>query len=158
MQDRSALAAGLALLPLFAPLAVLAPVAGRLTARTGPRAPMATGLVVAAVGVALLARLHRDSGYGSLVPALLLWGIGLGILTPAVVAAAMRAAPTDRAGLASATNNTARQAGGAIGIAAFGALAGNPAHAGFVAGLHAGALVTAGMFAAAAVSTLVLVD
>jgi MFS transporter, DHA2 family, methylenomycin A resistance protein len=158
VQDRSALGAGLALMPLFAPLTVIAPVAGRLTARTGPRAPMVTGLVVAAAGVALLARLHAHSGYVGLAPALLLWGIGLGILTPAVVAAAMRAVPADRAGMASATNNTARQAGGAIGIAALGALAGNPAHAGFVAGLHAGALVTAGLFAAAAVGTLVLVD
>jgi MFS transporter, DHA2 family, methylenomycin A resistance protein len=154
VQDRSALAAGLALLPLFAPLSVLAPVAGRLTARTGPRAPMAAGLLVAATGVALLALLHPHSAYLALVPSLLLWGIGLGVLTPAVVAAAMRAVPAERAGLASATNNTARQAGGAIGIAAYGSLAGDPAHQRFVTGLHGGAVITAGLFLVAAVTTL----
>jgi MFS transporter, DHA2 family, methylenomycin A resistance protein len=137
VQHRSALAAGVAVLPLFLPLTVLAPLAGRLTARVGPKLPMAAGLLIAALGVGLLARAHADSGYRTLLPALLLWGIGMGILTPAVVAAAVRTVPARRAGLASAVNNTARQAGGAIGIAAFGAVAGSAAQATtFVAGLH----------------------
>ncbi len=126
VQRRSALDAGVAVLPLFAPLGVLAPLAGRLTARIGAKWPMAIGLLSAAVGVALLVLAQPDSNYVTLLPAMLLWGIGLGILTPAVVAAAIGAVPADRAGLASAVNNTARQAGGAIGIAAFGALAGQP--------------------------------
>jgi MFS transporter, DHA2 family, methylenomycin A resistance protein len=51
-----------------------------------------------------------------------------------------------RAGLASAVNNTARQAGGAIGIAAFGAIAGSAAQARtFVAGLHTDALIAVGL-------------
>jgi DHA2 family methylenomycin A resistance protein-like MFS transporter len=57
------------------------------------------------------------------------------------VAAAVGSVPAGRAGLASGVNNTARQAGGAIGIAAFGALAGSPARDGaFLAGMHAAAL------------------
>ena len=124
------LAAGVAMLPLFLPLTVLAPLAGRLTARVGPKLPMAAGLLTAAVGVGLLVRAQAGSGYRTLLPALLLWGIGLGVLTPAVVAAAVRAVPARRAGLASAVNNTARQAGGAIGIAAFGAIAGSAAQPG----------------------------
>ena len=124
------LAAGVAMLPLFLPLTVLAPLAGRLTAHVGPKLPMAAGLLTAAVGVGLLVRAQAGSGYRTLLPALLLWGIGLGVLTPAVVAAAVRAVPARRAGLASAVNNTARQAGGAIGIAAFGAIAGSAAQPG----------------------------
>jgi len=150
VQGRSPFAAGVAVLPLFAPLVVLAPLAGRATARLGPRRPMACGLLVAAGGVALLVLAGAGTSYWSLLPALVLWGAGLGILTPAVVAAALAAVPSDRAGLASAVNNTARQAGGAIGIAAFGAIAGPPAGAGFVAGFHAAALVAAGLFVAAA--------
>jgi len=158
VQHRSALAAGVAMLPLFAPLCVLAPAAGRLTARVGPRLPMATGLLVAAAGVALLGRLHTDSGYGILLAAMLLWGTGLGLLTPAVVAAAMGSVPAAQAGLASGVNNTARQAGGAIGIAIFGALAGS-ATAGdhFVAGMQLAGLITAGLFLAAAVATVVVI-
>ena len=158
VQHRSALAAGVATIPLFLPLSVLAPLAGRLTARAGPQVPMAAGLAASAAGVALLVRLDAGSGYGVLLPALLLWGIGLGVLTPAVVAAAMRAVPAPRAGLASATNNTARQAGGAIGIAAFGALAGSAADdRAFVAGLHADALIAAGLWIAAILATATLV-
>lgn len=153
----SALLAGLALVPAFLPLTVLAPPAGRLTARVGSRRPMTAGLLTAAAGVGLLALLRADSSYLVLLPALLLWGIGLGLLTPAVVAAAIGAVPVDRAGLASAVNNTARQACGAVGIAAFGALAGRPGNTAFLPGLHAAALVAAGLFVAGAAATLAFV-
>jgi MFS transporter, DHA2 family, methylenomycin A resistance protein len=158
VRDLSPLTAGVALLPLFLPLSLLAPLAGRLTARLGPKVPMAAGLALAAAGLALLARLDVDSGYLVLVPAILLWGVGLAALTPAVVAAAMGAVEPTRAGLASAVNNTARQAGGAVGIAAFGALAGSPTdrHA-FMGGLHAAGLIAAGLYLVAALTTLALV-
>jgi DHA2 family methylenomycin A resistance protein-like MFS transporter len=156
-QGHSAPAAGLAMLPLFIPLVVLAPLAGKLVARVGPRLPMAAGALVAAAGVALLLRAQPGSGELTLLPALLAWGIGLGILTPAVVAGAVGAVESDRAGLASAVNNTARQAGGAIGIAAFGAIAGPTGRAAFVTGMHAAAAVAAGLLAAAAIAALALV-
>jgi len=152
----SALVAGLALLPLFLPLSVIAPFGGQVTARFGPKWPMASGLLVAAVGVALLAPLGAGSSYLALLPALLLWGIGLGVLTPAAVAAAVGAVPGERAGLASAVNNTARQAAGAIGIAAFGALAGAPTGRGFLAGFHTAALLAAGLFLAGMLATVAL--
>jgi MFS transporter, DHA2 family, methylenomycin A resistance protein len=158
VQHRSALEAGLALLPLFLPLSVLAPLAGRATAKVGPRAPMVAGLLVAAAGVVWLGGLQAGSGYLTLLPALALWGIGLGLLTPAVVAAAMGAVPAARAGLASATNNTSRVAGSAIGIAAFGAVAGAPsAPPSFMRGLHVDALVAAGLWVAAALATVLLI-
>jgi DHA2 family methylenomycin A resistance protein-like MFS transporter len=158
VQGRSPFAAGVALLPLFLPLTVLAPFAGRLTARTGPPAAMVAGLVVAAAGVGLLVRVTPDSPYLTWLPALLAWGIGLGLLTPAVVAAAVAAVHRSRSGLASGVNNTARQACGAVGIAVYGSVSGPPgrAHA-FTAGLQHLGLATAGLFAVAAVATVVLV-
>ena len=157
VQGRSPLAAGVALIPLFAPLTVLAPLGGRLTSRLGSRLPMAFGLVVAGLGLALLARAEAGSAYPALLPALLLWGIGLGILTPAVVAGAIAAVPKPRAGLASAINNTARQSGGAIGIAIAGAVAGSPlARGGFIHGFHVLGLAAAGLYALAAVASFVL--
>jgi DHA2 family methylenomycin A resistance protein-like MFS transporter len=157
IQGRSALAAGVALLPLFVPLSLLGPVVGRVTARMGARAPMAVGLLLAAAGVALLGRLVPASSYPTLLPALLLWGSGLGVLTPAVVAAALSAVEPSRGGLASGMNTTARQTGGAIGIAAYGAVTG-PVHAGgFLPGLHVLGLATAGLYLLAAVATVRLI-
>jgi DHA2 family methylenomycin A resistance protein-like MFS transporter len=154
----SPLLAGLAALPLFAPLAVLAPLAGRLTSRIGPRLPMGFGFLTAAVGLALLALGGAHSSYLVLLPAFLLWGSGLGLVTPSVVAAAIAAVPRNRAGLASGINNTARQAAGAIGVALAGAIAGKPAAvSSFVTGFHAVALGSACLYALAAIAALALI-
>jgi DHA2 family methylenomycin A resistance protein-like MFS transporter len=123
------LTAGLMVLPLFAPLAVTSPLAGRLTARYGPRPVMLTGAAIAAAGQLCLLLVTPSASYPRLVPALLGVGLGVGMFTAPVVTAAMRAVPADRSGLASGINNTARQAGTALGVAVFGAVAGSPANA-----------------------------
>jgi DHA2 family methylenomycin A resistance protein-like MFS transporter len=152
-QGHSPLTAGLAVIPLFAPLAVISPLAGRLNSRTGPRLPVALGFVLAAAGLALLSVSGRDTSYLLFLPAFLLWGTGLGVVTPAVVAAAIAAVPADRAGLASAINNTARQSGGAIGIAVAGAIAGEPtAGSRFVSGFHGVALGAACLYVVTALA------
>ena len=63
VQHRSPLAAGIALVPVFAPLALIAPFGGRLTSRLGSRLPMAAGLIVAAAGLGLLLRTEASSDY-----------------------------------------------------------------------------------------------
>jgi DHA2 family methylenomycin A resistance protein-like MFS transporter len=153
-----ALWAGIVLLPLFAPLSVLAPLGGCIVARIGPRRPMLGGLLLSAVGLALLTLSDATSSYLSLLPAVLLWGVGLAFLTPAVVSAAVSSVPAGRAGLASAVNNTTRQAAGAIGIAAFGAIASAPTAAGFLQGFHVVAVIAAVLLLAAAVATVTLLD
>ncbi|MDF1602084.1 MFS transporter [Nocardioides sp. YIM 152315] len=155
VQHRSALAAGVALLPLFLPLTLMAAGVGRVVGRVGPRVPAAVGLGVAAGGFALLLPADASTPYVVLLPALLLWGIGLGVLTPAIVTAALRAVPPERSGLASGANNTARQAAGAIGIAVYGAVAGAPTHAArFLSGLHAMAACSVVLYLAAAAVTV----
>jgi DHA2 family methylenomycin A resistance protein-like MFS transporter len=156
VQHHSALAAGVALLPLFLPLTVLAPITGRVAGRIGPRWPMAAGLLLAGTGFALVITLRADSSYWAILPALLLWGCGLGVLTPAVVAAAVGAVK-ERSGLASAVNNTARQAGGAVGIATYGAVAGSAADARlFVSGMHVAGVISVVLFLVAALSTALI--
>lgn len=127
--DHSALEAGVMLLPLFVPLAVLSPLAGRLTARHGPRPVMLGAAIVGAAGQLCLLLITPTSTYPRLVPALIGVGLGVGMFTAPVVAAAIRAVPPERSGLASGVNNTARQAGTALGVAIFGAIAGSPTHA-----------------------------
>ena len=154
VQGRSSLAAGLATLPLSLPLALIAPLAGRLIGGAGPKPLMVGGLAVAGAGMGSLAFTATATPYPRLFPGLLAWGLGLALLTPAVVAAAMRAMPPARSGLASAVNNTGRQAGGAIGVAAFGAVAGNPSSPAFLSGMHIGAIAAAALYAGMAVLVL----
>ena len=139
VQGRTPVQAGVALLPAFAMLSVLAPAAGRVVARLGPRPAVVAGLLCSAVGLAMLVE-------GPLLVACLLWGAGLGLLTPGVVAASMGAVERERSGLAAAVNNAARQTGNAIGVAAAGSVAGSPAAPGFLHGFHAVALGAAALY------------
>jgi DHA2 family methylenomycin A resistance protein-like MFS transporter len=132
-----AFAAGLMLLPMAAPVAVLAPVAGRVTARYGPRPAMLAGAALAAAGMAALPLADPARGYWGVLPTLTGVGLGIGAFTAPVVAAAIRAVPPERSGLASGINNTARQAGTALGVAVYGAVADPPAHvARYITALH----------------------
>ncbi|WP_344487693.1 MFS transporter [Nonomuraea monospora] len=155
VQHRSPVEAGLSLLPLFLPLVLLPAYAGRLTGRHGPKPVMLAGLGLLVAGFLLLLLVRPWSGYGPLFPAMLVIGVGAALLTPSVVALAMGAAPPGREGLTSALNNTARQAGGAVGVAALGAVGGDPARpAAFVSGLHHAAWVAAVAYACAGLLTL----
>ncbi|QKW36202.1 MFS transporter [Actinomadura sp. NAK00032] len=143
---RSAAAAGALLLPMAVPLAALAPVSGRLTARFGTRVPLAAGAAVAAAGSLSLLAARPGGGYGPLLPALAAIGIGDGLIVTAAVAAAMRAAPPAHAGLAGGFNNAARQVGTALGVAVYGAVAGPATGPAFASGLHALAWVSAALW------------
>ena len=114
---------------------------------------MLVGLLLGAAGAATLPLITVDSGYGALLPVLL--GLGMGLLTPAAVAAALHAGPPDRPGLSSGVNNTARQAAGALGVAVFGAILQAPEHTSrFVGGLHAIGWIAAALWLAAVGLTL----
>jgi DHA2 family methylenomycin A resistance protein-like MFS transporter len=155
VEHRSPLLAGVALLPLFVPLAALAPVTGRLTARLGPPPVMTAGAAVAAVGAAAFLLAAPGRGYPPLVPALLGLGLGAGLFTASSVAAALRAVPADRSGLASGVNNTARQTGTALGVAVFAAVAGPPDDpVAFTAGLHRLAVLGAALWVLAGLLAL----
>ncbi|MFG1678936.1 MFS transporter [Nonomuraea sp. NPDC049269] len=152
----SPMTAGAALLPLFAPLALLSAPFGRLAGRHGPRPVMLAGLVTLAVGMGLLLPVRAASPYLVMLPALTVIGLGAALLTPSVVALAMSDPPPGREGLVSAINNTARQAGGAIGVAVFGALAGTPGGPRFIGGLHGAAALAGAAYLGVTALTLTL--
>jgi len=146
------IAAAVALLPMFLPLVLLGPVTGRLTARFGPRRQILAGLLLGAAAMLNLLRIGPETGYGTLLPTLLVLSVGMGLLTAAVVTAAVTGAPPERAGIAGGVNNAARQAGGALGVAVFGAVAGEPAMRGqFEHGLHLLGAGSAGLWLGAAI-------
>jgi DHA2 family methylenomycin A resistance protein-like MFS transporter len=113
---------GLAFLPFMATVTVANVAGSRLAAHTGPRWPMVAGLLLGAAGFALLVDMDAATGYAALIARLLLIPAGVGVAVPSMTATVMSSAPRDRSALAAGVLNTVRQAAGAVGVAAFGAL------------------------------------
>jgi MFS transporter, DHA2 family, methylenomycin A resistance protein len=150
----SPLDAGIMLLPLFVPLAAASPLAGRLTARHGPRPVLLAGAILAAAGQLCLLFVSTTSSYPRLIPALIGVGLGVGLFTAPIVATAIRAVPAERSGLASGINNTARQAGTALGVAIYGAIAASPTRSDhFIGALRDLGIAAAVLWVAAAALT-----
>jgi predicted MFS family arabinose efflux permease len=113
---------GLRLLPLTLVLVVVAPVSGRLTNRWPLRVPLGVGLVLIGVGLLLMRSVDAGSDWTALLPGLLVGGLAIGVISPALAAAMVSVLPVERSGLSSGINNTFRQLGIAIGIAGLGAV------------------------------------
>ncbi|GAB3998500.1 hypothetical protein GCM10029992_24490 [Glycomyces albus] len=114
-----ALETGLAFLPAPAMIALVSLfVASRLVARFGTRLVLAIGFAFLAVGMALLSRAPIEGDYfADVMPLLFLMGAGFGLALPTLVMTAMSGAAPEDQGVASGLNNTAQQAGGAMGLA-----------------------------------------
>ncbi|KVK83985.1 MFS transporter [Burkholderia sp. MSMB1498] len=146
----SPLEAGLAFLPLTGGFLLSNVASGWATAHYGARRPMIVGALIGATGFALLSLVRADTPTVALVVPFLLIPGGMGLAVPAMTTTVLASVERSRAATASAVLNAARQAGGAIGVAAFGALASGALPAQIVPGLHASACVSAALFVAAA--------
>ncbi|HJY96338.1 MAG TPA: MFS transporter [Streptosporangiaceae bacterium] len=114
--------AGLAFVPL-AITALIGNVAGaKLTARTGYRILVLTGMLVMAGSLGLLTTVSVSTGFAIPAVALGLLGLGAGLAMPAAVAALMGTIPPEQAGVGSALNDTIGQSGTALGVAILGSL------------------------------------
>jgi len=121
----SPLASGLALLPLTVIMLALSARSGRLAARIGPRLQMSAGPVVVGAGLAMLTLATRGSSYVLYVlPAVVVFGLGLAITVAPLTATAMNSAPAEQSGIASAVNNDVARFGGLLAVAVLPALAG----------------------------------
>src|SRR5215469_9400952 len=120
----SALRVGLEFLPLAVVIGVGAHLASRLLPRAGSRALVVAGLVAMAGGALLLTHVTAKSGYWTgFLPALLIVGVGAGLVLPSASITAMSEISDDQAGLASGLMSTAHEIGGALGVAVFSAVA-----------------------------------
>ena len=118
----SVMLTGLALLPLAVAVFVANIAAGRLAACLAPQVIMAGGLLIASAGAWLLRDIGAMTPYDAVLPGLLLLPFGIGLAVPIMTAVVLGTVPPSRAGVASGVLNAVRQAGGAIGVALFGAL------------------------------------
>jgi EmrB/QacA subfamily drug resistance transporter len=119
------LGAGLRLVPLPALFVVFAQISVHVAARVGTRRVVIAGLVIAATGLGVGATFDADSGYGVLAVALGFTGIGMGCTMAPAIESIMGSVPRQRAGVASAVNDTARLTAGAIGVAVVGSVLSN---------------------------------
>jgi len=121
----SPLGSGLALLPLTIIMLVLSGRSGQLAARIGPRLQLSAGPLVIGAGLALLTLAPSGPSYVRYVlPAVVVFGLGIAITVAPLTATAMSSAPADHAGIASAVNNDVARFGGLLAVAILPALAG----------------------------------
>lgn len=114
---------GLGLLPWTATPILVSPLAGKLAESVGNRPLIAAGLALQGVGLGWFGLLADvDTSYLVLMAPLFVAGVGISLVFPTVAAATLEAAGPARMGVASSTSNASRQVGGAIGIAAIGAV------------------------------------
>lgn len=121
--DYSAVAAGTATLPVTVLMFALSRRFGALADRHGPRLFMGGGPLVAAAGPAMLTTLGRQVDYVTdLLPALVLFGLGLAMTVAPLTATVLADADESNAGIASGVNNAIARVASLIGTAAVGAL------------------------------------
>jgi EmrB/QacA subfamily drug resistance transporter len=115
----SPIESGLAFLPLVVAIFATAPAAAtKLLPRVGPRPLVPSGLAIAALGLAYLTRIGVESSYaGAVLPAVIVMGVGFGLIMAPSFATATHGIEPGDAGVASAMVNTSQQVGGSLGLA-----------------------------------------
>ncbi|MCO8308401.1 MFS transporter [Streptomyces sp. RKCA744] len=116
----TAVAAGLALLPMAGSMAVLGLVSGRVVARRGPLVPLVVSGLATAVGCAMLSGATQHTPLVYVLAAYAVVGVGLGMVNPPISTIAVSSMPSDQSGVAASIASTSRQAGGALGVAVVG--------------------------------------
>jgi EmrB/QacA subfamily drug resistance transporter len=119
----SGLLATFGMMPMAVVMMLASGFAPRLAARTGPRAAMVIGISITAVGLALMAGfVSTDGGYGSVLPGLVVMGLGAGLAMTPSTEAITSSLPQEDQGVASALNDLTRELGAALGVALLGGL------------------------------------
>jgi EmrB/QacA subfamily drug resistance transporter len=115
--------AGLALLPVTSLMIVFSRRFGALADRVGSRVPISLGALTAAGGLLLLARIDQRADYLSeVLPALLVFGLGLAMLVAPLTATVLGAVQEDHAGVAAAVNTTLSRVAQLFAVAVLGAV------------------------------------
>jgi EmrB/QacA subfamily drug resistance transporter len=137
----TAIAAGLAMLPVTLIMFALSPRFGALAGKFGPRIFMAAGPLVAAVGFLLMLRVGANIAYWTtLFPGVVIFGIGLSMTVAPLTAAVLGSISSKQAGIGSAVNNAISRIAGLVAIAVIGVVTGVHLD---VEGFHRGLILTA---------------
>ncbi|MFN0028769.1 MAG: MFS transporter [Acidimicrobiales bacterium] len=119
----SALQSAAAILPMAVAMMPMSTVAPQIAQRIGSRRTMLTGLSLFAVGlIGMALRASVEGGYLSILPGLVVMGLGMGLTMTPATAAITETLPPEKQGVASALNDTSREIGGAVGVALLGSI------------------------------------
>jgi DHA2 family methylenomycin A resistance protein-like MFS transporter len=152
----SPLLTGLTFLPMTLTVVGANLLSGGLVMRSGPRALVVTGLLVAASGLAALVAMGPATGYAAMVLPLIAVGGGWGLVVPALNTALVGSVPPHRVGIAAGVFNAGRQVGGVVGVALFGSLIAGGSFVGgmrVALGVAVAALIAAGAIALGFIDT-----
>jgi predicted MFS family arabinose efflux permease len=116
------LEAGLRYLPLTVTNFFVAAAAGALLSRVQARFILSAGLAITGLGLLLMGGLDPTQEWTALLGGFILAGAGVGLINPVIADVAVSVVPKEQSGMASGINDTFRQVGIAIGIAAWGAI------------------------------------
>jgi EmrB/QacA subfamily drug resistance transporter len=115
--------AGMATIPLSILMFILSPRFGRIASGTGPRLPMCLGPIVGGIGLLLLLRVGSDPSYvADVLPALIVFGIGLSATVAPLTATVLDSVDAHHVGIASGVNNGVSRVAGLLAIAILGAV------------------------------------
>ena len=121
----SPLAAGAASLPITALMLLLSEPAGALAQRIGPRIPLTVGPLVTALGLLLMTGIDQGASYvANVLPAVIVFGLGLTLVVAPVTATVMAAADERHSGIASGINTAVSRVAGLIIVAVLPLVAG----------------------------------
>ena len=119
----TALHSAAAMLPMTVVMMPMSTLAPRIASRFGRRNTMAAGVAIFAGGLTTMAlRASVEGGYMSVLPGLMLIGLGMGLTMTPATEAITETLPPEKQGVASALNDTSRELGGAVGIALLGSV------------------------------------
>jgi predicted MFS family arabinose efflux permease len=151
---------GLVYLPGTFLVFVVSGMTAQLGAKASPAKVASVGLALVGIGQLLMLLTGADSEWTVLLPGLLVASLGTGLFNPTASELALNALPPQQSGLAAGANDTFRQTGVAVGIAALGTLVPASAIGGnaqaYVEGLHNALIVCTVIALACAVATAAL--
>ncbi|MCW2925670.1 MAG: transporter [Thermoleophilia bacterium] len=136
VEGYDALGAGLRFLPLSGVSFFAAAISGRLTESVPKRLLLGIGMLLVAVAMGLMSLVGAGDSWLTLLPGLIVGGIGIGMVNPAIASTAVGVVDPRRAGMASGISSTFRQVGVATGIAGLGVVFRRQIEDGVVHRLH----------------------
>ncbi len=160
----SPLEAGAATLPVTGLMLVLSPLAGALAQRIGPRILLTLGPLAIAAGMLLMTRIEPGTHYATAVlPAVVLFGLGLSATVAPVTATVLAAAEDRHAGAASGVNNAVARVAGLLAVAVLPVAAGITGDAytdpgALTSGFRTAMVITAGLAAAGALLAVFTIE